>query len=175
MSPDELVALARITKPRGNKGEVAAQDLCDDLSRFTERSEFALRRTDGTIETATIERAWDHNGRLILKLKGSDSISDAERLRGSEVCIRYGELGEPDEGQHYYVDLIGCEVVESGTGRELGRVQAIQEPGGSLLLEVRRGGREVLVPFVDAICVQVDTAAKRIEVDLPEGLEELND
>jgi 16S rRNA processing protein RimM len=169
-----LVALARITKPRGNKGEVAAQDLCEDLALFTERSEFALRRTDGAIETATIERAWDHNGRLILKLQGVESITDAERLRGCEICVPYGQLPEPDEGEHYYVDLIGCVVVEAGTGRELGRVEAIQEPGGSILLEVRRDGREILIPYVDAICVRVDVEEKRIEAQLPEGLEELN-
>lgn len=175
MSPDELVALARITKPRGNKGEVAAQDLCEDHDRFVDGAEYALRRPDGTIETAKLERAWDHNGRLILKLEGVESISDAERMRGSELCVPYAELGEPEEGEHYYIDLIGCVVVEAGTGRELGRVEAIQEPGGSILLEVHGKGREILIPFVDEICVSVDVEAKRIEAELPEGLEELND
>lgn len=174
MSPDELVALARIVKPRGNKGEVAAQDLCDDLEQFTRRSEFALRRTDGSVETARIERAWDHNGRLILKLEGVESITDAERLRGSEICVPYGELEETGEDEHYYVDLIGCEVFEAETERRLGVVEAIQEPGGSILLEVRRDGREILIPFVEAICSRVDTGSKRIEARLPEGLEELN-
>ncbi len=175
MSPDQLVALARIIKPRGNKGEVAAQDLCEELERFTERSEFAMRRPDGEIGTAVIERAWGHNGRLILKLAGVDSITDAERLRGCEICIPYGELGEPQEGEHYYVDLIGCEVTEAGTGRALGRVEAIQEPGGPILLEVHRDGREILIPFVEQICERVDVKAKKIEARLPEGLEELND
>ncbi len=77
-----------------------------------------------------VERAWDHNGRLILKLEGVESISDAERMRGCEICVPYAELGEPEEGEHYYVDLIGCEVVEADTGRELGRVEAIQSRAG---------------------------------------------
>ncbi|MBI1355903.1 MAG: 16S rRNA processing protein RimM [Acidobacteria bacterium] len=172
---DELVVLARITKPRGNKGEVAAQDLCEDLERFAEGTVVSLRRPDGSVEPATIEWAWDHQGRLVIKFEGVASIGDAERLRGSEICIPYGDLGPAPEGEHYYVDLIGCEVLEEGTGRELGKVEAIQEPGGSLLLEIRRDGKELLVPYVPEICVAVDVAAKRITARLPEGLEDLNE
>jgi len=175
LSPDELVALARITKPRGNKGEAAAQDFCEDPDRFAAGTQVSLRRPDGSVEPATIERAWEHNGRLIVKLEGVESIGDAEQLRGCEICIPYGELGEPAKGEHYYVDLIGCEVTEAETGRALGKVEAIQEPGGPILLEVRQRGREILIPFVPQICERVDVAAKAIEVRLPEGLEDLND
>ena len=172
---DELVVLARIAKPRGNKGEVAAQDLCEDLERFAEGAVVSLRRPDGTVEPATIEWAWDHQGKLVIKFEGVGSIGDAERLRGSEICIPYGELGPAPEGEHYYLDLIGCEVEEDETGRKLGVVEAIQEPGGAILLEVRRDGKELLIPFVPEICVTVDVAAKRIKARLPEGLEGLNE
>jgi len=168
------IALARITKPRGNRGEVAAQDLCEDLDRFAEGAEMTLRDPAGRLKTAKIENAWDHNGRLILKFEGVDSISDAEQLRGSEVCIPYEELGPPPEGEYYYVDLVGCVVREADTDREIGVVEAILEPGGPLVLEVRRDKREILIPLVREICVEVEPEKKSIRVRMPEGLEELN-
>ena len=176
MSEEEKnwIALARITKPRGNRGEVAAQDLCEDPDRFADGTEVTLRDPAGRFKTAKIENAWDHRGRLVLKLEGVDSISAAEELRGSEVCIPYEELGPPPEGQHYYVDLVGCVVREADTDREIGTVEAILEPGGPLVLEVRRGSREILIPFIREICVAVEPSEKSIRVRMPEGLEELN-
>lgn len=176
MSEDEKqwVVLARITKPRGNRGEVAAQDLCEDLDRFGDGVEVTLRDPAGRFRTAKIENAWDHQGRLVLKFEGVDSISAAEELRGTEVCIPYEELGPPPEGEYYYVDLVGCVVRDAETDREIGTVEAIQEPGGPLVLEVVREGREILIPFIKEICIEVDPEGKSIRVRMPEGLEELN-
>ncbi len=176
MSEEETrwVALARITKPRGNRGEVAARDLCEDPDRFAAGASVTLRDPAGRTSAVRIEEAWDHNGRLILKFAGVDSISDAEQLRGSEVCIPYEQLGPPPEGEHYYIDLVGCVVREADTDREIGTVEAILEPGGPLVLEVRRGKREILIPFIEDICVNVEPEKKTIRVTMPEGLEELN-
>ena len=168
------IALAKITKPRGNRGEVAAQDLCEDLDRFAEGTELTLRDPAGRLTTARVENAWDHQGRLILKFEGVDSISAAEELRGTEILIPYEELGPPPEGEHYYVDLVGCVVREADTDRKIGVVEAILEPGGPLVLEVRRDNREVLIPFIGEICVEVEPEKKSIRVRMPEGLEELN-
>ena len=95
-------------------------------------------------------------------------------MRGSEVCIPYEELGPPPEGEHYYVDLVGCVVRDADTDREIGVVEAILEPGGPLVLEVRRDKREILIPFIREICVEVEPDKKSIRVRMPEGLEELN-
>jgi ribosomal 30S subunit maturation factor RimM len=66
---------------------------------------------------------------------------------------------------------LGCEVTDRRTGAGLGRVIGWQEGGGSGLLQVEG---DLLIPFVRAICVEIDPEAKRIVVDLPEGLKELN-
>lgn len=170
----EFVTLARIVKPRGNRGEALARDLCEDPERFVAGAAVWLLYPAGNRERRTIEGAWYHQGRLILKFEGVGTISDAEELRGCEVQILHEDLGEPPEGEHYYVDLIGCEVFEVGTSRLIGTVEAIQEPGGPPLLQVRHGGTEILIPFVAPISVEVDTRAKRIVVEMPEGLEDLN-
>jgi len=121
-----------------------------------------------------VENTWMHGDNLILKFKGVDSISDAERLAGFDVGVPIEERTAVPEGEFYQSDLIGCAVIDA-TGRTLGTVEGLQETGGPLLLEVKTtNGKELLIPFANAICTKIDTAAKRIEVALPEGLEELN-
>ncbi len=100
-----------------------------------------------------------------------DTISDAERLNGAEVCVPASERVALDEGEYFQDDLIGCEVVDRSTGQTLGRVTAWEEGAGSGLLVVDGSW---LIPFARAVCVEIDPAAKRIAVDLPPGLKDVN-
>lgn len=120
-----------------------------------------------------IERTWMHGDHLIFKFKGVDTISDAERLAGADVAIPLEERAEVPEGEYYQSDLLGCEVVDK-SGRSLGQVSEWQESGGAPLLVVRAGDKELLIPFAKAICTKIDIQQKRIEVDPPEGLLDLN-
>ena len=171
----EYVALAKIFKPRGNRGEVAARDLCQDPHRFSEHAVVSLLYPSQLREERTIENAWYHQGRLILKFAGVETISDAENLRGCQVQIPYEDLGPPPEGEHYDVDVIGCGVIAADTGRVIGRVQGVLESGGQPLLEVRQENKEILIPYTPEICLDVDIGARRITVRLPDGLEDLNE
>ena len=171
----EYVALAKIFKPRGNRGEVAARDLCQDPDRFSEHAVVSLLYPSELREEKTIENAWYHQGRLILKFAGVETISDAENLRGCQVQIPYEDLGPPPEGEHYDVDVIGCDVIAADTGRVIGRVEGVLESGGQPLLEVRQENKEILIPYTPEICLDVDIGAKRITVRLPVGLEDLNE
>ena len=120
-----------------------------------------------------IERIWRHKDALIFKFAAVDSISAAEAFEGAEVCIPKEERAPLAEGEYYQSDLVGCQVLEAKTGRLIGVVTDWQEYGGPPLLEVRgKSGKEVLIPFVKAICTEIDPTGRRILVDLPEGLEE---
>ena len=169
-----FVTIARIVRPRGNSGEVAAEDLSDSIERFKTTREVLLADPGGGRREAVIEKAWRHKGRLILKLTGVESITDAEALRGYEVQIPANELAALPDGEYFLDDLVGCEVVDEEGGRTIGEVTDVLEPGGPLLLEIGAGGHEVLVPLVTAICRDVDVEGRKIRVRLPEGLEDLN-
>lgn len=126
---------------------------------------------DATLE---IEHVWRHGDRVIYKFRGIDSISQAEPLVGADVCIPAAQRPALSEGEYYQSDLIGYHVIDRATGRALGAVSGWQEYGGPPLLEVHgKSGREILIPFAASICVRIDPEARRIEVDLPEGLDEL--
>lgn len=117
-----------------------------------------------------VESAWDHDGRLVLKLEGVDSISAAEQLRGCEVCVPKQARIPAGEGEYFYSDLVGFELTDFESGEQIGVVDGWSETGGPVLLEAG----EVLVPFAASIIRDIDAAARRIRVTLPEGLRELN-
>ena len=111
---------------------------------------------------------------MIFKFRGIDSISAAEPLAGFEVFVPGEERGALPDGEYYLSDLIGYEVIDQKTGQTIGVIEDWQEHGGPPLLEVRRtNGNELLIPFAKAICVAIDSVLRRIEVDMPEGLDSL--
>lgn len=174
----DWVTLALIKRTRGNRGEVAAVSLTNRLERFEEVEQVFLFPPQGDQgRPARVESAWEHNGRLILKFQGVDSISDAEALAGMEVKIPLEERPPAPEGEFYHSDVVGCELFDHRTGVRIGKVVEVHEYGGPLVLEVLpdpdAGGKQspsFLVPFARAICPVIDVAARRIEADLPEGL-----
>ena len=120
-----------------------------------------------------VERTWMHGEHLIFKFKGVDTISDAERLAGADVLIPLEERAEVAEGEFYQSDLVGCQIFEGV--RLIGTVDGWQETGGPLLVEVKTPqGKELLIPFVNAIFLKIDLGERRIEVKLPDGLLDLN-
>ena len=169
----EGIVIAHIARPWGRRGEVTADMLTDFPERFDNVSSVTLRR-GATERSADLERHWFHKGRVVLKFAGIDTISDAEPLAGLDVVIPEQELHALPEGEdlYYDFDLVGCSV-ETAAGERVGDVERVLRTGGGQLLSVRRSGREVLIPFVDEFCVEVDIAAKRVIVELPEGLLEL--
>jgi 16S rRNA processing protein RimM len=117
-----------------------------------------------------VENTWMHGEHLIFKFQGVDSISDAEKLAGAEVSIPFEQRAELGDDEVYQSDLIGCDVIDP-TGRSLGLVTDFQETGGTPLLTV---GDELLIPFAKSICIEIDLERKRIVVNLPDGLLDLN-
>ena len=111
-----------------------------------------------------------HGDHLIFKFQGVDSISDAEKLAGAEVSIPFEQRAELSDDEVYQSDLIGCQVIDAN-GRSLGVVTDFQETGGTPLLTV---GDELLIPFAKSICIEIDLEHKRIVVNLPDGLLDLN-
>jgi 16S rRNA processing protein RimM len=116
-----------------------------------------------------VERIWMHGDHLIFKFQGVDSISDAEKLAGAEVSIPFEERATLAEDEVYQSDLVGCEVLDA-TGRSLGVVSDFQETGGTPLLHVG----DLLIPFARSICTTIDLENKRIIVNPPDGLLDLN-
>jgi 16S rRNA processing protein RimM len=159
--------VAVLGKTRGNRGEITAVALSSKLERYDSLRDVYLFGSGTKYE---VESTWFHDATLIFKFRGIDSISAAEELIGAEVRVPAAERVSLDPGEFFVSDLVGCEVFDRRTGRVLGRVSALDEGGGAGLLVVG----DLLIPFARSICVEIDPAARRIAVELPEGLDNLN-
>jgi 16S rRNA processing protein RimM len=173
---NQWVTIARLGRVWGNRGGLIAISLTSWPERFQQLGEVFLFLNGAPVGEGRFQVEWvrEHARAWVFKFRGVDTISGAELLGGAEVRIPFAERVALEEGEHYLSDLIGCEVRERRTGDLVGHVTGWQDAGGAGLLEVGDGGEPLLIPFARNICVEIDTGAKRIVVELPEGLRDLN-
>jgi len=147
-----------------------------DDDRLLDTGRSLQMETGGSKRAVQIEFFRRQHGRFVLKLSGIDSIEAAEKIIGAELSIREAELPAAEEGSFYTFHLRGCRVyaVERGVDEYIGDVTDIVDGGGTQLLQIGSGKDETLIPFAESIVKKIDLAARRIEVELPEGLRELN-
>jgi 16S rRNA processing protein RimM len=176
-SDADWVAIGFVARTRGNRGELLAIPLAGRPERFEGLERVWLFGSTPDLAHGRrydVDSVWLHDGKPVLKFRGIDSISDAEPLAGAEIRLPLSERTPLEPGEFYQADLVGCAVVER-SGACVGQVSGWREYGGPMLLVVTTTeGAELLVPFARAICVEIDLAARRIVVALPEGLKELN-
>jgi 16S rRNA processing protein RimM len=164
------IVIARICKARGIRGEVACEIETDFPDRFDELDTVTVWMPDNRRLDLKVEDHWFHKDRVILKFEGCDTMDDALRLVGGRLVISESDARQLDDDEFYEYELVGSDAVTTD-GKLLGRVSSIMRTGGTDVLVVKASdGRELMIPFADEICTDVDTRARRITVDAPEGL-----
>lgn len=166
-APEELISIARIIKPKGLRGEVFADLLTDFPERFGNLKSVLV--VGPTTRELGLEGFYFHKQRIVVKLETVDSIEAAELLRGFDLCIHESEAVDLEEDEFFDWQLEGCAVATSD-GEAIGIVKELFRAGENVNLVVADGEREHMIPFVEAICTEVDIEARKIVVDLPEGL-----
>jgi len=190
------VQVARVLRPRGNKGEVTAELLTDFPARLSTFKQVHLRKGNGEPSPSGLQHFWmdrNHPGMGVFHFAGCTTIAEAEKLRGYDVLLPFEERVELRAGQYFVTDLIGCTVFElpgeaaklssppcamEEVPRVLGTVRDVFLTGegvaGTPLLQVETPHGELLVPLAEDICTRIDVATRRIDVRLPEGLGDIN-
>ena len=164
--------------PQGRRGEVLADLHTDFPERFEERRQLWGLAPDGSRQELQLEEHWFHKGGVVLKFAGVDSISDAERLAKWEIQVPSDQRSELEPGSAYVNEIVGSDVWINDGQRFLGRVSEVQFGAGEapllvVKLPVCAVQNEVLVPFAEEFVKKFDVAGKRIDMQLPEGLLEL--
>ena len=192
----QWVQVARILKPRGNKGEVLAELLTDFPERFSNLKQVWLRKDDAEPQLVGLRNFWvdrNHPETGVFHFASSTTIRDAEQFRGYDILVPFDERVKLPAGKYFVSDLIGCTVFEVSEDlsklaspacaleeapRVLGTVHDVFFPGegvaGTPLLQLDTPNGELMIPLAEDICTQIRVAERRIEVRLPEGLSELN-
>ena len=168
-----MVLVGRIARAHGNRGQVIVDPATDfPEERFKAGAVVHIRRGDAA-EPVTIESVRFHRGRPIIGLGGIDTMDAAEALAGVELRIGDAALQPLPAGSYYHHDLIGC-LVETPAGETIGRVTSVEGDAAGSRLVVRTQNGEALIPMAEGIWKSVDLAARKIVVEPPEGLLELN-
>lgn len=189
---DEWVWLARVRRPQGRKGEVFAEILTDFPEKFAERRRlWLLAERDAKVRSLgkkiTPARAgpremkllnhWLHKGGVVLHFAGIESISAAEELTGLGVAIPQAERTKLGEDEAYIGDLMGCVLVDVAGSEpvEVGMIEDVDRSAGPVAMLIVKGAKgEIIVPFAKTYLRRIDLEQKRVEMDLPEGLVDLN-
>lgn len=165
----ELVTVGHVIKPQGRKGELLVHPLSDRPERFQDLKRAFVPGPGGSAREVEVSSSWPHKGRFVIKLKGVDSINDAEAYRGIDLRIGPDQVAALPEGSYYHYQLIGLEAYEGA--RALGRVESLLETGaGAPVLVVRGPAGETLLPLHSEFVPHIDLAGGRLEVRLPEAV-----
>lgn len=161
-SPTAFVPVGRIMGAHGIRGQVKVEVLTDFLERLEPGSR--LKLDDAWIE---VEKSHWHQDRLLLKLSGIDSRSDAESAYHKLLLAQKDAELDLDKDEYISQDLIGM-VVKTTSGAELGTVDDVLLLPAHDVLQVGK----ILIPFVKQFVKDVDTRARVIAVELIDGMVE---
>ena len=169
----DRIALGIIRKAHGVRGEASVEIWSDVPDRFEKISRVTLVSPDESLaRDMTVEGSRFHSGRALVKFAEINSPEELRELQNWTIEIPEHEARALESGEYFLHDLVGLSLIDEAGG-DRGRVIDAFEGGGGVLLTVTNGGREYDVPFATTICKEVDLAGKRIIVDLPEGLADL--
>ncbi len=159
--------MGRLAGPYGVRGFARVQVFTEAVDGLLDFDEWLVGR-QGRWDARKVVEATVHGDGLVARFEGIDTPEAVRALRGSDVAIRRGDLPAPEEDEVYWVDLIGCEVVNRA-GVLLGRVTSLMETGANDVLVVVAGGGETrverLIPYTAPVVESVDVAGRSVRVD----------
>jgi len=164
MSRRKLIVIGQAVKPFGIRGEIK-------ISPFTETFE-TFKRSPALIfgeSPHKVSRIRIHKGAVLASLEGIDSPEKAMQLIGKLVKTEEKNLPPKEEGEYYWFELIGMKV-STVEGRDLGEITHITPTGANDVLHVMRAGKEILMPMIDEVIMDVDTEKNTMIVNPLEGL-----
>jgi 16S rRNA processing protein RimM len=191
---DAMAVVGRIARPHGIRGQVVVNLETDfPHERFQPGAEFfAKPKTVGDgrqavpgraeahplpetpdVQRLVIATVRFHNERPIIGFEGVSDMNAAIALAGSELRIPVEQLATLPPDMFYRHDLVGC-AVDTANGSTIGTVTDVEGTLGGSRLVVTTSRGEVLVPLAAEICRSIDVAGKRIVIEPPEGLLDLN-
>jgi len=173
LTQDGFIDIGRVTGLHGVRGKVKVAAFSGDsegvLAAKTLRLSGGRGKVPGAVEDYEVATAQRAGGCAVFSLKGIDTVEAAEPLVKAVVSVRYEELPSLPEGEFYWIDAVGCLVVDEA-GAPLGEVVSVHPGAAYDWLVVRRpGGEDGYLPVVEAFLRKVDTAARRVVASPPEG------
>lgn len=167
----DRVAIGRISRVRGIKGEMVVVPLTDDPHRFLKLQKVIISKEESTKEFQ-VEWAREFKGKVLLKLKQMESPEEAKKLVGGFIEIERDQLVELSEGRYFIFDIIGLQVVTT-KGEKIGKVkEVISLPANDLYL-VEGDKKQYDIPAIKKVVKRIDLEKKEMIIEPTEGLLDL--
>nr|WP_090574095.1 ribosome maturation factor RimM [Paenibacillus sp. OV219] len=169
---EQWLSVGKLVNTHGIRGEVKIVLQTDfPEERFAPNSVLTLLEPESKRKfEVEVVSARLHKNMYVVKFKGWDDINDVEKYKGWELKVSKEDLVPLEEGEYYHHQVIGCTVV-TDEGAELGVITEILSPGANDVWVVQpKKGKEVLIPVIDDVVLDVNIASKIVQVHLMEGL-----
>ena len=169
-----LFPIGRVVKPHGVKGKMKVEYFGEDFHRLFSYREVFIENEKSGLASYEILEVIPQSPRLILRLKGIKKMGEIEPLIGKEILIRKESLPELEEGEYYWVDLLGIKV-ETQEGKGIGKVKEIFPTGAHdvYVVEGKRG--EIFLPAIEEVIQSINLKKRVMKVVRMEGLWEDED
>ena len=161
--------IGEIVAPFSRFGEVKVRLDTDFPERFKGLKQVQVCPKSGEPRLMDVETCRFHKGQVLMKLRGMESINDAETLRNAIVQVRDDQAVTLPDNEFYIHDLIGCEVIAQ-ENRLLGKVTAVLIGPANDVYVIGQGKDEILLPAIKDVIKNVDISARQITVTLTPGL-----
>jgi 16S rRNA processing protein RimM len=166
--PADAVEVGRVLGAWGIKGWFKVQPFAAEPQALFSSKRWHLRAPDGPGKPPPpllrVTQSREHGDGVVACAQEAPDRAAAEALKGARIFIARSSFPTPPADEFYWVDLIGC-VVVNRDGAELGAVADLLDTGAHSVLRVELGKAERLIPFVAAYVDHVDLQARRITVD----------
>ena len=167
-----LLAVGKIRRPHGVTGDVLVDVYTDFPERLLPK---AVLYAGETHVPLTIRRQRIHNDGILLAFDGFTTPEQVGRFRNQILYIIVADAMELPEGEFYFHQLLGLSVLDE-TGVTLGKVTEIMQTGANDVYVVTdEAGKEILLPAIAEVILDVDLDTRRIKVHLLPGLAEEGD
>lgn len=163
--------VGKIVNTHSLKGEVKVISSTDfEEERFKKGSKLLITRGNQLIREVVVQSYRNHKNFLLVKFEGIDSAEEAEKLKNLQIKIDSDEVGELEENEFYFHQIIGCEVFDEND-KNLGEIIDILMPGANDVWVIKgENGKEILIPYIEDVVKKIDITSKKVNIEVMEGL-----
>lgn len=163
--------VGKIVNTHSLKGEVKVISSTDfEEERFKEGTNLLITRGNQVIKEVVVESYRTHKNSLLVKFKDINTIEEAEKLKNLQIKIDSNNIGELEENEYYFHEIIGCEVFDENN-KSLGEITEILTPGANDVWVIKgQNGKEILIPYIEDVVKNIDIENKKINIEVMEGL-----
>ncbi|MGN0173608.1 MAG: ribosome maturation factor RimM [Acutalibacteraceae bacterium] len=163
---ERYIETGKVVGTHGIRGEMRVQPWCDSPEFLTKFKTLYLDK-NGTSLKISASRV--HKNIVLLKVKGVDTIEEAEKYRGKVLYLDRQDAVLP-KGVFFQCDLFGCRVFDADSGENLGVITDVSQTGANDVWHIEKDGTEYLIPSIPDVVINVDTDNEKVIIRPLKGI-----